>query len=134
MFQISSTGGGMVSVTAPDVCKTPAPPAPPIPIPYPLTAQLAQASMTSTKVKLVNMKPLIQGSKIPSSMGDQAGSVGGVVSGVFGQECKPSVFSMKVKFEGKPVCRMTSLWQMNGSSANIVGQQAAPSQAKVTCS
>jgi hypothetical protein len=134
MFPVTTTGGGVVSSTPPDVCKTPAPPAPPIPIPYPVTAQVPQATPTAMKVKVMNMMPLIQGSQIPMCLGDQAGVAGGVVSGMFGQACKPSVFSMKVKFDGKPVCRMTSMWQMNGSSANTTGLQAAPSQAKVKCS
>lgn len=132
-FPVTTTGGGVMTATGPDVCNTPSP-AGPVPIPYPLTAQAPQATGTSMKVKVVNMMPLVQGSKIPMSMGDQAGnSPGGVVSGVFGQQCQPAVLSMKVKFENKGVCRMTSLWQMNGASANIVGQQAAPSQPKVIC-
>jgi hypothetical protein len=40
------------------------------------------------------------------STGDEAGSVGGVVSGKIKGECEFMLYSFDVKFEGKNVCRL----------------------------
>lgn len=130
MLPASCTAGG-VCMGTPDVCKTPAAPSP-IPIPYPNIAQCASASSTSQKVKITNMPAIVQNSEIPSSNGDEAGTLGGVVSS---QNMAKAVFKMgssKVKFEGKAACHLTSMVGMNGSNANFpAGQQIAPSQAMV---
>src|SRR4051812_21556008 len=64
----------------PDVCKTPAPPAPPVPIPYPNVAESKDASDTSTTVEANGKKIMLKKSVFSTSTGDEAGSVGGVVS------------------------------------------------------
>lgn len=66
----------------PDTCLTPAPPAPPVPVPYPNIAQLAATNGASTKVLVENKETVVVGSKVPNSSGDEAGSNGGVVSGM----------------------------------------------------
>ncbi|MBN2269026.1 MAG: DUF4150 domain-containing protein [Sedimentisphaerales bacterium] len=80
----SATGMGGANFSLPDICRVPSH-AGPIPIPYP--------SMGSGLSGLPNMAtmyfkhPIVHGSKIPSSMGDQAGASGGVVSGTIMGPC-----------------------------------------------
>lgn len=116
----------------PDVCKVPAPPAGPIPTPFPNTAMMANATKTSTKVMLENKDAVVQGSEIPSSMGDQAGSAGGVVSSTVGDKVVLQLGSTKVKAEGKGMVFVSAVSAHNGANANMpAGLVAVPSQAKV---
>ena len=127
-----STKGGGQCMAVPDVCNTPAPPAGPIPIPYPNTAMVAQASKTSTKVKFVNKEVVTTKSEIPRSMGDEAGTAGGVMSGRNMDKVTFKKGSSKVKIEGQPCVHLTSTTGHNGSNANApAGAQIAPSQTKV---
>ena len=130
MFPASSKGGGQC-LGVPDVCKTPSPVGP-IPIPYPNTGMLMQAQNTSTKVKFVGMEAVTLKSKIPRSMGDEAGVAGGVVSGMNMGEASFKKGSSKVKVEGQPVVHLTSVSSHNGTNANMpAGAQIVPSQIKV---
>ena len=129
----ASTKAAGMCTAMPDACLTPMPaPAPPAPIPYPNIAQCATATGESTKVVVMNVGAIVEGTKIPKSQGDEAGSNGGVMSGVFGDQVEWKVFSSKVKFEGKGVAHVTSVTAHNGVSANAPGGvQSVPSQAKV---
>ena len=98
----SSSG---VTIAFPDVCKTPASPSP-IPIPYPNIGMSSDTSQGPTKVKTDGQMPMVKGAKYSRSSGDEAGSVGGVVSGVNMSECEFLMYSFDVKIEGKNVCRM----------------------------
>lgn len=132
MFPGSTKGGG-TCLAAPDVCITQVPP--PVnkaPIPYPNTAMLTQATNTSTKVKFFGSEVVTLKSEIPRSMGDEAGSSGGVISGVNMDKVVFKQGSSKVKVEGQPCIHLTSLSTHNGSNANAPsGCQVAPSQIKV---
>ena len=99
----SSSGMNMVF---PDVCKTPAPPAPPIPIPYPNMGKAADTTGGATSVKTDGQMPMVKGATYSMSTGDEAGSIGGVVSSTFKGVCEFMMYSFDVKFEGKNVCRM----------------------------
>ena len=45
------------------------------------------------------------------SVGDEPGSIGGVISSTFKQECEFLLYSFDVMLEGKSVCRMGDmLW------------------------
>jgi len=130
----ASTKAGGQCLAFPDVCKTPAPPAPPIPIPYPNIAMANQASSgtCTKKVKIQNKAAILKGTEIPSSSGDEAGSIGGVVSNKIKGPCKYKRGSAKVKFEGKAAAYVTCMTGQNGSNANMpAGAQLAPSQTKV---
>ena len=131
MFPATTIAGGQC-FAFPDVCLTPAPPLPPIPIPYPNFGMINQAEKTSQKVKFVSKEVVTLKSKISKSMGDEAGTNGGIVSG---QNMGPVKFmkgSSKVKIEGQPCIQLTSLCGHNGNSANMPsGSQIAPSQTKV---
>ena len=102
---VHKSSGGM-SLVFPDVCKTPAPPGPPIPIPYPNLGKSADTSQGPTNVKTDGSMPMVKGSKYAMSTGDEAGSIGGIISGVFKHECEFMMYSFDVKFDGKNVCRM----------------------------
>lgn len=127
----SSKGGGQC-FAFPDVCKTPAPPAPPIPIPYPNIGMVPTAVKTSAKVKIVGMLAVIETSEIPNSQGDEAGTVGGVVSGRNMDKITFKLGSTMVQIEGKGCAYLTSLTSHNGANANMpAGNQIAPSQTVV---
>jgi hypothetical protein len=80
---------------------------------------------------VMNMPALTQGSKLPMSQGDDAGTVGGVVSGMCMGEIAFLTSSSKVSFQGQKVILLTAMTGHNGASANAVGALVAPSQAKV---
>lgn len=132
MFPASSKAGGQC-FAMPDVCKTPAPPAPPVPIPYPNIGMPMQASGgVSTRAKVDGFPAILVNTKIPMSSGDEAGTLGGVVSNKFKGEVIYKMGSTKVKVEGKAACFITSMTAHNGSNANMpAGAQIAPSQVKV---
>ncbi len=131
IFPAATKQGGMCQ-GFPDVCKTPAPPAAPVPVPYPNLGMLNQATKASTKVKFAGKPALTIKSEIPRSSGDEAGSAGGVVSGVNMQKVEFKKGSTKVKIEGQPCVHLTSVTSHNGSNANVpCGQVIVPSQTKV---
>ncbi len=103
---IAHKGSGGQSIAFPDVCKTPAPPAPPIPIPYPNIGMASDTTSGPSKVKTDGKMPMVKGAKYSKSSGDEAGTIGGVVSNVNRSECEFMMYSFDVKFEGKNVCRM----------------------------
>jgi hypothetical protein len=113
---------GGVSPVFPDVCKTPAPPAPPIPIPYPNVAKSADAADTATTVKADGEFIMIKKSVFSTSTGDEAGSVGGVVSNCTKGKAQFIAYSFDIKAEGQNVPRNLDMMKQNGSgSYNAVG-------------
>lgn len=130
LFPACSKAGGMC-FAMPDVCLTPSAPSP-VPVPYPNMGMLNQATRVSTKVKFSGKPAVLLNSEIPRSSGDEAGTNGGVVSGV---NMGPVVFkkgSSKVRIEGQPCVHLTSTTSHNGTNANVpVGQVVAPSQVRV---
>lgn len=101
---VHKESNGMVTFM-PDVCKTPAPPGSPIPIPYPNIA-LSQDTDKGTKDIQCDGNPvMVQGSCFSKSSGDEAGSVGGVVSNTTKGAAEFVSYSFDVMFEGKPVAR-----------------------------
>ena len=128
-----STKGGGQCMGMPDVCKTPTPGGP-VPMPYPNIAMLNQAiaGTCSMKVMIVNMPVHTLKTQIAMTSGDEAGSIGGVVSGMIKGPAKYSQGSMKVMIEGAPGITLTMSTQHNGSNANApAGMVQAPGQTKV---
>ncbi len=103
---IAHKGSGGMSMVFPDVCKTPAPPAGPIPIPYPNIGQASDTSGGPSAVTTDGQMPMVKGAKYSRSSGDEAGTVGGVMSSCNMGECEFMMYSFDVKFEGNNVCRM----------------------------
>ena len=136
MMPASTNGGGQCATPGPtDVCKTPAPPAPFVPLPYPNMAMPTQAKgdTCSKKVKILSKKTLVKGTEIPISTGDEAGTIGGMVSSRFKGPCQYKTGSGRVLVEGKKMVHQCALIAQNGSNANMpAGMQVAPSQSKVT--
>ncbi len=113
---------GGISQIFPDVCKTPAPPAPPVPIPYPNIAKSADAAETATTVQADGQPIMLKSSVFSTSTGDEAGSVGGVVSNVTKGKAQFILYSFDVKAEGQNVPRLSDMMKQNGSSSyNAVG-------------
>jgi hypothetical protein len=111
-----------MSSVFPDVCKTPAPPAPPIPIPYPNIAKSSDAADTATTVKADGNPIMIKKSVFSMSTGDEAGSIGGVVSNCIKGKAQFILYSFDVKAEGQNVPRNMDMMKQNGSSSyNAVG-------------
>jgi hypothetical protein len=93
---------------------------------------LIQASGESTKVKICQFGAVTKKTEIPRSMGDEVGTLGGVVSGVNMDKIVFKKGSSKVKVQGQPLQHLTAMTAHNGSNANMPsGMQVAPSQFKV---
>jgi 2',3'-cyclic-nucleotide 2'-phosphodiesterase (5'-nucleotidase family) len=117
---VHKKSGGQ-SPVFPDVCKTPSP-AGPVPVPYPNIAKTSSASQTATTVKADGEKIMLKKSVLQTSTGDEAGSVGGVVSNCTKGKAQFILYSFDVKAEGQNVPRNTDMMKQNGgSSFNAVG-------------
>lgn len=129
MFPIATVGPGTSNAIAPDACRTPTP-AGPQPLPYPNLALLIQANRATCtkKVRILNQPALTKMSMVSASMLDEAGALGGVVSGVVAGPVLPIMSSMKVKMEGAGVVFHGCQMKHNGVNANCVGLHDAPSQ------
>lgn len=115
---IAHKGSGGMSTVFPDVCKTPAAPSP-VPIPYPNIGMASDTSQGPTTVKTDGQMPMVKGAQYSRSSGDEAGTLGGVLSGVNMSVCEFLMYSFDIKFEGKNVCRLGDpLWH---NKKNILG-------------
>lgn len=98
-------GSNGVSVVFPDVCKTPTPGGP-VPIPYPNFGKSSDTSKGPKSVKTDGQMPMIKSAQYTRSVGDEAGTLKGIVSSDQMGVCEFMMYSADVKFEGKNVCRM----------------------------
>lgn len=133
MFPLSTILEGMAT-GFPDTCNTPTP-AGPVPVPYPNIAEFAMADpeTAAEKVFAMNMPVMMKGSKVLITQGDEAGTAGGIVSGVFAGEGAFEIGSFTVSVEGKPAAYLTCMMGLNGSNANCpIGVHVEPSQELVT--
>lgn len=101
---VHKDSGGIVT-NFPDVCKTPTPGGP-VPIPYPDIAMSKDTAKGSTSVKIDGNPIMLKDSTFSMSTGDEAGSIGGVVSGCTKGEAKFIAYSFDVKIDGKNVPRL----------------------------
>jgi hypothetical protein len=101
---VHATSNG-VATNFPDVCNTPSPVGP-IPIPYPNVALSSDTSLGSVQVKMDGNPIMLQTSVFSMSTGDEAGSAGGVVSGVIKGKAQFVCFSFDVMVESKCVPRL----------------------------
>ncbi len=108
---IHKGSGGQAICTAPDVCKTPAPP---VPVPYVNVAFSKTLAKGTVSIKVDGgQMAAIKGSEYATSIGDEPGVAGGVVSGVNLKEATWITYSSNVYMEGKNVCRLTDKMWMN---------------------
>ena len=129
-----TTKAGGVCIASGDVCLVPSTPSP-LPIPFVNLGQCADAVATAANVLVGGAEAVVESSMIPFSTGDEAGSLGGIVSGTFMGLAKFKTGSAKVKAGGKRVVLQGATVGQNGSPANApFGQQLDPSQGKVTIS
>ncbi|MDR2349966.1 MAG: DUF4150 domain-containing protein [Deltaproteobacteria bacterium] len=126
---------GVTTSLAPDVCKIPSP-AGPIPTPFANLFQMNQANpgTLTQKVQLAGAQAYTVQTKIPTSSGDEPGTLGGVVSNMFKGPCwySPAGGSKKVMLEGKPALPMGAQSFHNGDACfNTNGLSGMPTQTKV---
>src|SRR5215467_10402383 len=95
----AATKGGGNAAGGPDVCKTP--PAPPVPTPYPNMGDVSSSDGTISKVVIQNKETVVESSKIPSSKGDEAGTLKGMISSTNMSTIKFKRYSSKVYAQGK---------------------------------
>lgn len=120
--RIIHAGDGQTFVAAsPDVCKTPSPGGPPVPVPYPNTARSSDLAGGSRKVTIEGHSVAIEGAKLRTSSGDEAGSAGGVFSGKIKGVVTWGSCSLDVRFEGKGVLRFFEPTMHNGNMSNAGG-------------
>lgn len=117
---------GITTATLPDVCKTPSPGGP-VPIPYPNIAFSKDLAKGTTSVKADGGNMIaIMGSEFSMSIGDEPGTVGGVVSGVNKHKATWISYSFNVKMEGKNACRLTDKMLMNNGNTVSMGGECQP--------
>jgi hypothetical protein len=121
---VTQKSGGKL-ITGPDVCKTPSPGGP-VPIPYPNIAMSSDLAKGSKKVKINGVPACLKGSNFSKSMGDQAGALGGVISGKTSGMAEPTTYSFDVKIEGKNVVRNLDLFQSNQKNTPPAPVMQAP--------
>ena len=117
----------------PDVCKTQVGPAQ-VPLPYPNVAQLSQAnSVTNASGKEVLVGPdgdyvLLLDAQVDSSIGDEAGSIGGVKSGGVKGQCRLVQASQSVIYgpQEKGIVRFLDRTEQNDGNAQGMVLSAFP--------
>ncbi len=101
----------------PDVCKTPSP-AGPVPIPYVNVAMDSSLASGTKKVKVEGKMAAHEKANISTSMGDEPGTAGGLLSSKFKGKLTWATCSPTVKLEGKGAVRFMDVAQHNGNSFN----------------
>ena len=119
MLTVAHKGSNGMSISFPDVCKTPTP-AGPVPIPYPNIAKSSDVMSGSSTVKMDGGMIMNKGSNMMMSTGDEAGAAMGVVSNKIKGKAEFVNYSFDVKVDGKNVCRLTDPAQTNMGSANSI--------------
>lgn len=129
MLPASNRGVGM-SLNFPDVCKTPAPPAPFVPIPYPDLGLNMQAAPFSPFVSIAFVPATNMASLKVMTSGDEAGTLGGLVTGMIKGPGKTTIGNPIVFVTGLPAESL-----LNPTSGNMmnapVGAQIVPSVVNV---
>lgn len=118
---------GISTATIPDVCKTPSPGGP-VPIPYPNIAISSDLTKGTTTVEADGGNMCANyGSEFSKSTGDEAGTVGGVVSSTFIKEATWITYSLDVKLEGKGACRLSDkMFHNHQNTVNAAGVLQPP--------
>jgi hypothetical protein len=92
----------------------------------------ANKGTCSSKVTAVNQSAMHESSVIPMTSGDEAGSIGGMMSNMMKGQCAYKGGPTNVTIEGKKAVHIGSMTGQNGNNANMpAGAQIVPSQVKV---
>ncbi|MCF6323060.1 MAG: DUF4150 domain-containing protein [Gammaproteobacteria bacterium] len=128
---IHKGSGDKAVASAPDVCKTPVGSAV-VPVPYPNISQSSTLKKGSKTVKINGQPTALKGSTFASSDGDQAGSLGGIASGVTGKETEFISYSFDVKIEGRNVVRHADMTTHNkkNTMGMVLGSSTTPAVIK----
>ncbi len=114
---------GYVRSTLPDVCRSPSQP-----VPYTNTAY-AKTLENGTTTVLSNGGAMngVLGSRFATSVGDEPGVGGGIISGVNMKEATFISFSPNVFMEGRAVTRLTDKMLLNhGNTVSVGGYYTGP--------
>jgi hypothetical protein len=132
MIPASTKGGGQCA-GFPDVCKVPAPPAPFVPTPFMNIAEVSSSVKTCAKVLIKNKETVCENSEIPSSKGDEPGTLKGMLSMTNMSKVTYKTASASVYAGGKKVIHVGAVTSHNGApNANMpAGVQTTPSQTDV---
>jgi hypothetical protein len=124
MFANCQAGG--IDMAPSDVCKTP-----PwgTPVAYPNQANGSEAIPNVTTIIFVGGPVHNLNTVIPVTHSDEAGTMGGVASGIFAAQSKHTTGASTIVIQGSPVTRMNSVNLPN--SQNTAGTRLSPSQTKI---
>ena len=117
---VHKKSAGQIICGPPDVCKTPSPGGP-VPIPYPNIAMSNTLAKGTKTVKADGQPFAVKGCEFSTSMGDEPGTAGGVVSSKFKGKAKFINYSFDVKADGKNVARLADPMTQNGNAPNTMG-------------
>lgn len=128
---VHKDSGGVAKATMPDTCLTPTPSGP-VPINYPNIAYSKDLAKGTTTVFADGGHMCAnKGSEFSKSIGDEAGSVGGILSGTRLAEATWITYSPDVFLEGKNACRLADKMLMNhGNTICLAGVLNPELQAK----
>lgn len=128
---IHKGSGDKAVAGAPDVCKTPIGSAV-VPIPYPNISQSSTLKGGSKSVKINGYSACLENSIFESSSGDEAGRLGGIISGTTGKESRFISSSFNVRIEGQNVVRHLDMTTHNHANTmgTVYGSSAPPSTFK----
>ena len=118
-----SSGG--VAINFPDVCKTQCGPSV-VPIPYPNIAKSSDTAKGSTSVKIDGNPIMLKDSNFSTSTGDEAGAIGGIVSGCTKGKAEFINYSFDVKIDGKNVPRLGDMMIQNKKNTPPMPEVQAP--------
>lgn len=121
-MSFATTSGGGIDLGAPDVCL-------PGPVPYPNIAPRPMGVGTADGVLLAGAPAHTLGTVVPISTGDDAGVLGGVVSGTDMGASRRVTGCNTILLKGKPAVRLGSQGPQN--NGNCTGTTVVPSQLKV---
>jgi hypothetical protein len=105
----------MVVAVTPDVCLTPMG-ATPVPVPYPIVGMFDNVAIVAMSVRMCGRPTFTTASQVTTVMGDEAGTAGGVMSGVNKSICESVTASSTVKAEGNRVLRHGDVMKMNNGN------------------
>ncbi|MEZ4428785.1 MAG: PAAR-like domain-containing protein [Nannocystaceae bacterium] len=130
--------GHTFAAASPDVCKTPAPGGP-VPVPYPNFARTRDLEDGSRNVLIGGKSIALERARIARSAGDEAGTAGGVVSGVTRGSLTWVDCTHNVLIEGRGVICYLEPTLANGNGHNCGGMShgaaamMAPSDDAIVC-